>query len=243
MYLEYFELFDIKKYTMRLSLHDKKHLGDKYVDEPELWLETEQWVREALDEGGFNYIEVPGEAAFYGPKIDVQVWSAIGKEFTLATNQVDFVVPERFDLSYKDKNGNQQTPICIHRAPLSTHERFIGFLIEHFGGNFPLWLAPVQVAVLPVSEKVNDYARNITNKLIDHDIRAMLDDRSDKVGAKIRKAEINRVNVMLIVGPKEQENNTVSVRRKFSGDLGTVDQDILLSTLVNEIKDRSLTHS
>ena len=243
MYLEYFELFDIKKYTMRLSLHDKKHLGDKYVDEPELWLETEQWVREALDEGGFNYIEVPGEAAFYGPKIDVQVWSAIGKEFTLATNQVDFVVPERFDLSYKDKNGNQQTPICIHRAPLSTHERFIGFLIEHFGGNFPLWLAPVQVAVLPVSEKVNDYARNITNKLIDHDIRAMLDDRSDKVGAKIRKAEINRVNVMLIVGPKEEENNTVSVRRKFSGDLGTVDQDILLSTLVNEIKDRSLTHS
>lgn len=243
MYLEYFELFDIKKYTMRLSLHDKKHLGDKYVDEPELWLETEQWVREALDEGGFNYIEVPGEAAFYGPKIDVQVWSAIGKEFTLATNQVDFVVPERFDLSYKDKNGNQQTPICIHRAPLSTHERFIGFLIEHFGGNFPLWLAPVQVAVLPVSEKVNDYARNITNKLIDHDIRAMLDDRSDKVGAKIRKAEINRVNVMLIVGPKEQENNTVSVRRKFSGDLGTVNQDILLSTLVNEIKDRSLTHS
>ena len=243
MYLEYFELFDIKKYTMRLSLHDKKHLGDKYVDEPELWLETEQWVREALDEGGFNYIEVPGESAFYGPKIDVQVWSAIGKEFTLATNQVDFVVPERFDLSYKDKNGNQQTPICIHRAPLSTHERFIGFLIEHFGGNFPLWLAPVQVAVLPVSEKVNDYARNITNKLIDHDIRAMLDDRSDKVGAKIRKAEINRVNVMLIVGPKEQENNTVSVRRKLSGDLGTVDQDILLSTLVNEIKDRSLTHS
>ena len=243
MYLEYFELFDIKKYTMRLSLHDKKHLGDKYVDEPELWLETEQWVREALDEGGFNYVEVPGEAAFYGPKIDVQVWSSIGKEFTLATNQVDFVVPERFNLSYKDKNGNQQTPICIHRAPLSTHERFIGFLIEHFGGNFPLWLAPVQVAVLPVSEKVNDYAKNITNKLIDHDIRAMLDDRSDKVGAKIRKAEINRINVMLIVGPKEQENNTVSVRRKFSGDLGTVDQDILLSTLVNEIKDRSLTHS
>ena len=243
MYLEYFELFDIKKYTMRLSLHDKKHLGDKYVDEPELWLETEQWVREALDEGGFNYVEVPGEAAFYGPKIDVQVWSAIGKEFTLATNQVDFVVPERFDLSYKDKNGNQQTPICIHRAPLSTHERFIGFLIEHFGGNFPLWLSPVQGAGFPVSEKVNDYAKNITNKLIDHDIRAMLDDRSDKVGAKIRKAEINRINVMLIVGPKEQENNTVSVRRKFSGDLGTVDQDILLSTLVNEIKDRSLTHS
>ena len=243
MYIEYFDLFDIKKYTMRLSLHDKKHLGDKYVDEPELWLETEQWVREALDEGGFNYIEVPGEAAFYGPKIDVQVWSAIGKEFTLATNQVDFVVPKRFDLTYKDKDGTQQTPICIHRAPLSTHERFIGFLIEHFGGNFPLWLAPTQVSILPISDKVNDYAKNITNKLLDLDIRAVLDDRSDKIGAKIRKAEISRINVMLIVGPKEQENNTVSVRRKFSGDLGSVDQDILISSLVNEIKDRSLTHS
>ena len=156
---------------------------------------------------------------------------------------MDFAIPSKFGLNYVDKNDTAQTPLCIHRAPLGTHERFIGFLIEHFGGNFPLWLAPVQVAVLPVSEKVNDYAKSITNKLIDHDIRAMLDDRSDKVGAKIRKAEISRINVMLIVGPKEQENNTVSVRRKFSGDLGTVDQDILLSTLVNEIKDRSLTHS
>jgi len=242
MYLEYFELFDIKKYTMRLSLHDKNHLGDKYVDEPELWLETEQWVREALDEGSFNYVEVPGEAAFYGPKIDVQVWSAIGKEFTLATNQVDFVVPKRFNLSYIDENGGQQTPICIHRAPLSTHERFIGFLIEHFGGNFPLWLAPVQVAILPVSEKTNNYANKITQKLNDADIRTFLDDRSDKIGAKIRNAEINRINVMLIIGPKEEESNTVSVRRKISGDLGTFDQDMLISHLIDEIKDRSLTH-
>ena len=242
MYLEYFELFNIKKYTMRLSLHDKDHLGDKYVDEPELWLETEQWVREALDEVDFNYVEVQGEAAFYGPKIDVQVWSAIGKEFTLATNQVDFVVPKRFNLSYKDENGVQQTPICIHRAPLSTHERFIGFLIEHFGGNFPLWLAPVQVAILPVSEKTNNYANKITQKLNDADIRTFLDDRSDKIGAKIRNAEINKINVMLIIGPKEEESNTVSLRRKISGDLGTIDQDMLISGLVDEIKDRSLTH-
>ena len=243
MYLEYFELFNIEKYSMRLSLHDKKGLGEKYVNEPKLWLETEQWVREALDEGGFNYSEVSGEAAFYGPKIDVQVWSAIGKEFTLATNQVDFVVPRRFNLYYKDENGGQQTPICIHRAPLSTHERFIGFLIEHFGGNFPLWLAPVQVAILPVSDKTNEYARKINEKLIDADIRTFLDDRSDKIGAKIRNAEINRTNVMLILGPKEEQNNTVSVRRKISGDLGTIDQEMLISQLVNEIKDRSLTHS
>ena len=242
MYLDYFELFDIKKYKMILSLHDKEHLGDKYVNEPELWIETEQWVREALDEGSFNYVEVPGEAAFYGPKIDVQVWSAIGKEFTLATNQVDFVVPKRFNLSYKDKNGTQQTPICIHRAPLSTHERFIGFLIEHFGGNFPLWLAPVQVAILPVSDKTNKYAKKIAEKLNEAEIRVLLDDRSDKIGAKIRNAEINRINVMLIIGPKEEENNTVSVRRKFLGDLGTFDQDMLISGLLDEIKDRSLTH-
>jgi len=242
MYLDYFELFDIKKYKMRLSLHDKEHLGDKYVNEPELWIETEQWVREALDEGSFNYVEVPGEAAFYGPKIDVQVWSAIGKEFTLATNQVDFVVPKRFNLSYKDENGTRQTPICIHRAPLSTHERFIGFLIEHFGGNFPLWLAPVQVAILPVSDKTNNYAKKIAEKLNEAEIRVFLNDKSDKIGAKIRNAEINRINVMLIIGPKEEENNTVSVRRKFSGDLGTFDQGMLISGLLDEIKDRSLTH-
>jgi len=243
MYLEYFDLFDIKKYTMRLSLHAKDDLGDKYVNEPELWLETEQWVREALDEGGFNYIEVPGEAAFYGPKIDVQVWSAIGKEFTLATNQVDFVVPKRFGLSYKDEKGLQQTPICIHRAPLSTHERFIGFLIEHFGGNFPLWLAPVQVAILPVSEKTNKYAKKIAEKLNESDIRTFLDDRSDKIGAKIRNAEINRINVMLIIGPKEEESDTVSVRRKFAGDIGIFGQGMLISNLVQEINDRSLTYS
>ena len=242
MYLEYFELFNIQKYTMRLSLHDKESLGDKYVNEPELWLETEQWVREALNEGGFNYVEVQGEAAFYGPKIDVQVWSAIGKEFTLATNQVDFVVPKRFDLSYKDKKGLQQTPICIHRAPLSTHERFIGFLIEHFGGNFPLWLAPIQVAILPVSDKTNDYAKKINEELINADIRTFLDDRSDKIGAKIRNAEVNRINVMLILGPKEEESETVSVRRKLLGDLGSINKDMLISELSKEIKDRSLTH-
>ena len=242
MYLEYFELFNIQKYTMRLSLHDKESLGDKYVNEPELWLETEQWVREALNEGGFNYVEVQGEAAFYGPKIDVQVWSAIGKEFTLATNQVDFVVPKRFGLSYKDEKGVQQTPICIHRAPLSTHERFIGFLIEHFGGNFPLWLAPIQVAILPVSDKTNDYAKKINEELINADIRTFLDDRSDKIGAKIRNAELNRINVMLILGPKEEENETVSVRRKLLGDLGSINKDMLISELSKEIKDRSLTH-
>jgi threonyl-tRNA synthetase len=151
MYLYYFKLFGIEKYQMRLSKHSKEGLGKKYVDEPELWTKTEEEVRKVLIKANVPFVEADDEAAFYGPKIDVQIWSAIGREFTLATNQLDFAVPKRFDLAYTDKDGTAKTPLCIHRAPLSTHERFIGFLIEHYAGNFPLWLAPVQVAVVPVS--------------------------------------------------------------------------------------------
>ncbi len=142
LYLKYFKIFGLGKYVMRFSTHSKEGLGKKYVNEPELWLQTENMVRDVLKSSGINYIEVPNEAAFYGPKIDVQVWSVIGREFTLATNQVDFAVPRRFGLVYRDKDNTEKTPLCIHRAPLGTHERFIGFLIEHYAGNFPLWLAP-----------------------------------------------------------------------------------------------------
>ena len=242
MYLQYFDIFGIKKYSMRLSLHDQEGLGKKYVDEPELWIETEQWVREALLEGELEFEEVPGEAAFYGPKIDVQVWSAIGKEFTLATNQVDFSVPARFNLAYTDEDGLDKTPLCIHRAPLGTHERFIGFLIEHFGGNFPLWLAPVQAMVLPVSDKVIDYAHHVVQSLKHAGIRARLNDRADKIGSKIRQAELEKNNVMLIVGEKEAKDNTVSVRRRFEGDTGAESLDNVKDQLLNEIKDRRLTH-
>ena len=242
MYLQYFKIFGIEKYTMRLSLHDQEGLGKKYVNDPELWIETEKWVREALQEGDIEFVEVPGEAAFYGPKVDVQVWSAIGKEFTIATNQVDFAIPKRFDLTYTDENGTERTPICIHRAPLGTHERFIGFLIEHFGGNFPLWLAPIQVAVLPVSDKVLSYAQQVADDLHDAGIRVILNKKADKIGTKIRQAEISKINVMLIVGAREVENGTVSVRRRFQGDTGTVQVDILRSDLEGEIKNRSMTH-
>jgi threonyl-tRNA synthetase len=228
---------------MRLSLHDQEGLGKKYVNEPELWLETEQWVREALLEGDMDFIEVTGEAAFYGPKIDVQVWSAIGKEFTLATNQVDFAIPQRFNLTYTDEQGKDQTPLCIHRAPLGTHERFIGFLIEHFGGNFPLWLAPIQVAVLPVSDKNLDYANKISEDLKSAGIRVKLNDRADKIGAKIRQAELEKINVMLVVGEKEATNDTVSVRRRFEGDSGVQSTSSLINQLVEEIKQRRLSHS
>ena len=242
MYLYYFKVFGIEKYKMRLSLHSQDGLGKKYVNAPKLWIETEQWVREVLVEGNLEFEEVEGEAAFYGPKIDVQVWSAIGKEFTLATNQVDFAVPEKFGLTYTDKEGERCTPLCIHRAPLGTHERFIGFLIEHFGGNFPFWLAPVQVAVLPISEKVNDYSMFIYNELNELGIRAIINDKPDKIGAKIRQAELEKINVMLILGEKEEKDKLVSIRRRFEGNTGTIGIDELKLDLVNEIKNRSLSH-
>ncbi|MFQ6678668.1 MAG: threonine--tRNA ligase [Fidelibacterota bacterium] len=240
MYLEYFKIFGIEKYEMRLSLHDPAELGKKYIDDSAMWIKTEKSVRNALQAGKINFVEIPGEAAFYGPKIDVQVWSAIGKEFTLATNQVDFAIPKRFDLTYMDEDGKEKTPLCIHRAPLSTHERFIGFLIEHYAGDFPLWLAPVQMIVIPVSDKVIDYANQVKTKLVESGFRVELDDKADKIGAKIRQAELHKINIMLIVGEKEAEANTVSVRRRHQGDLGSKPLDDLIDTLKNEINKRSL---
>ena len=242
MYMEYFDIFGIDKYEMRLSLHDPAALGKKYIDEPELWNQTEDVVRNALKNGGINFVEIPGEAAFYGPKIDVQVWSAIGKEFTLATNQVDFAIPKRFNLTYTDENGSEQTPLCIHRAPLSTHERFIGFLIEHYGGDFPLWLSPIQVIILPVSEKTHTYATSVQSKFKAAGIRVKMDDRPEKIGAKIRQAELNKIPVMAIVGKKEAEQNTISTRRRFIGDQGAIKTDQLLKNIISEIKQRRLPH-
>ena len=238
MYLYYFDIFGIEKYEMRLSLHDKENLGEKYVNEPELWLKTEKLVREALTEGEINFEEIQDEAAFYGPKIDVQVWSAIGREFTLATNQVDFAIPKRFDLVYVDENNEEQTPLCIHRAPLGTHERFIGFLIEHFGGDFPLWLAPKQVVILPISDKYLDYTKTIEKQLLGNNIRVYVDSRSEKVGAKIRDAELKKIPVMLIAGEKEESDCTASVRRRHKGDLGAKSIKELIPELAEEINKR-----
>ena len=163
---------------MRLSLHDSSGLGDKYVDEPELWSSTEAMVRDVMIDGNIEFEEVAGEAAFYGPKIDVQIWSAVGREFTLATNQVDFAIPKRLKMTYINEKGDNKTPLCIHRAPLGTHERFIGFLIEHFGGNFPLWLAPVQVAVIPISDKNLNYAMEINKNLFNIGVRSIVNKKS-----------------------------------------------------------------
>ena len=242
MYLTYFKIFGIDKYEMELCLHSSEGLGKKYVNEPELWIQTEQDVRKALDEGGINYTEKSGEAAFYGPKIDVQVWSTVGRKFTLATNQVDFAIPSLFGLNYMNERGEEVTPLCIHRAPLGTHERFIGFLIEHYNADFPLWLAPVQVAILTVSEKVENYAKSVQSNLQNVDIRVDLDDRPDKIGAKIRRAELSKINIMLIIGEQEAKKNTVSVRRRFEGDIGSMNVDNLTSKLVKEINQRRNTY-
>ncbi len=241
MYLKYFEIFGIEKYEMRLSLHDKEKLGEKYVNEPELWIKTENLVREALQDGELNFVEIPGEAAFYGPKIDVQVWSAIGREFTLATNQVDFAIPEKFDLTYIDNNNKAQTPLCIHRAPLGTHERFIGFLIEHFAGNFPLWLTPVQMVIIPISDKFNKYASSVYDKLKGNNFRVKMDSRSEKMGAKIRDAELNKIPIMVIIGENEVNDNTVSVRRKFKGNLGSLSIDDFINQITEEVLNRNLS--
>ena len=239
MYLEYFDIFGIEKYEMRLSVHDKEGLGKKYIDEPDLWIETENIVRKTLTEGKINFTEISGEAAFYGPKVDVQVWSAIGKEFTLATNQVDFAIPKRFGLSYTDQDGKEKTPLCIHRAPLSTHERFVGFLIEHYGGDFPVWLSPIQIAILPVSEKTNHYAYEVEKQLTEAGFRTTIDDKPDKIGSKIRNAELNKIPIMAVIGEKEAQNNTLSIRRRFVGDQGELSIDKIINDLTKEIKQRS----
>ena len=242
LYMEYFKIFGIEKYEMRLSLHDPEGLGDKFIDNPTLWKKTEEDVRNALKGANLKFVESVGDAAFYGPKIDVQVWSSIGREFTLATNQVDFAIPERFDLTYTDKDGSSKTPLCIHRAPLGTHERFIGFLIEHFGGNFPLWLAPKQITILPVSDKFNDYAQQITTDLRTMGLRVSLDNRSEKIGSKIRDAEMQKINIMVIVGEKEVENKTVTVRRRFIKEQKEMSLNDFSDEILSEIKERRVSN-
>jgi threonyl-tRNA synthetase len=239
LYLKYFKIFGIEKYVMRLSLHDPVKLGEKYINEPELWLETEAMVRKVLQDTNTPFVEVMGEGAFYGPKIDVQIWSAIGREFTLATNQVDFAQGRRFKLEYTNSENGRDTPLIIHRAPLGTHERFIGFLLEHYAGKFPLWLAPQQVKLLPISDKYLGYAQTVLESLKNADIRAAVDDRSEKIGKKIRDTELARVPYMLVIGEKEMNDNQVSVRRQGRGDLGVQDVEAFIREIKSEIKLRS----
>ncbi len=214
LYLKYFKLFGVERYVMRLSTHHARGLGKKYVDNERLWIKTEEMVRRAMDNGGVPYVEVADEAAFYGPKIDVQIWSAIGREFSLATNQVDFAVPARFDLAFTNAEGKEDVPLCIHRAPLSTHERMIGFLIEHYAGAFPVWLAPQQVAVIPITSDHNGYADAVARRLKGANVRAAADLGNERMNAKIRQAQLMKVPYMLVLGDQEVANETVSLRKR-----------------------------
>jgi threonyl-tRNA synthetase len=241
MYLNYFKLFGIERYVMRFSTHDPAKLGQKFVDEPELWMQTEEMTRNVLKRSGINYVEVPNEAAFYGPKIDVQVWSAIGREFTIATNQVDFAQPRRFNLVYKDRDNTEKTPLCIHRAPLGTHERFIGFLIEHYAGNFPLWLSPEQVRILPIGDepKLLEYARSVQAELRAQQVRCELDASTDHIKSKIANAEQMKVHTMLVIGNRDLEANAVSLRVHGKGNLGAKPRTEVVSSLLEQIRART----
>ena len=238
MYLKYFKIFGFDKFNMRFSTHSSERLGDKYVNEPDLWKQTEDMVRKVLVESGVDFAEVPDEAAFYGPKIDVQVYSISGREFTIATNQVDFAVPKRFGLEYKTRDNKPEIPLCIHRAPLGTHERFIAFLIEHYAGNFPLWLAPEQVRVLPFGEDQINFAKQTVSHLRKNGVRTSIDTTSDKIGARIRRAETEKVHTILLIGKREQESNSLAVREHGKGDLGSKPKKEVISTLLERIQTR-----
>jgi threonyl-tRNA synthetase len=223
---------------IRLSFRDDNE--EKYGGDIELWERAQKEIKEVADEMNLDYTIAPGEASFYGPKIDFIIRDAIGRKWQLGTVQVDYVMPERFDLTYVGSDNEKHRPVIIHRAPFGSMERFTSILIEHFSGNFPLWLSPEQVRVLPISDDQNDYAKKCVDAFKKIGVRVKLDDRSEQIGGKIRDAETDKVPYMLIVGAKEQEGGTVSVRRHRKGDIGTFKFSDFLSTVENEIEKKSL---
>jgi len=240
----YYELFGIDKFYMRLSLPDLQKL-DKYVDEPDKWRAALSIIVEAMRDSGLPYREAKGEAAFYGPKVDFMIESAVGNEFAISTNQLDFLATETFDLTYTAEDGSQQPIYVIHRAPLGSHERFVAFLIEHYGGAFPTWLSPIQIRLIPISDRHVEYARKVHDQLFDADVltgtgglRVDLDDSSERMQKKIRAAQLERVPYMLVVGDKEVSEHTVSVRLRDGRDLGAITIDALLQRVRQEVLER-----
>jgi len=217
-----FNALDFNDYITQISLRDKED-HSKYIGSDENWEKAEQAIIEAAEEKGLETVIEYGEAAFYGPKLDFMVRDAIGRKWQLGTIQVDYNLPERFDLEYIGADNQKHRPIMIHRAPFGSMERFVAVLIEHTGGKFPLWLTPDQVIILPISEKYHDYAEKVSKFLNNYDIRTLIDERSEKIGKKIRDSELKRIPYLLIVGEKEEESNTVSVRRQGEGDKGTME--------------------
>jgi threonyl-tRNA synthetase len=233
----YYKSLGITDYHLEIALRDPKN-KKKYMGSDEMWALAEKLMREAVKQVKIPMVEELGSAAFYGPKIDFIVKSSIGREFAISTNQIDLFMGERFGLKYVDKDGSEKTPVIIHRAPLGSHERFIGFLIEHFGGNFPTWLTPVQVKVLPITEKHLDYAKSVVEKLKESGIRVELDDRNERLQAKIRDAQLEKVSYMLIVGDKEAENGTVSERGRSGKDFGPQPLEKFIADIRKEIDEK-----
>lgn len=236
----YYQQLGIEKYEMELALRDPNNMA-KYHGEESDWKLAEDMTVEAMEKSGVPFKIVQEGAAFYGPKMDFQIYSSTGRMFTASTNQLDLYMGKRFKLEYIDSDGTAQTPVVIHRAPLGTHERFIGFLIEHFAGNFPTWLSPVQLAILPISDKQLEYARKVKGEIeaAIPEVRIELDDRSESVGKKIREAAKSKVPYMAVVGEKEVEANTVSVRGRGDADLGALSVTDFAQRLLEEIKNRS----
>ena len=230
-----FKSLDFKDYTAQISLRDPNN-KTKYIGSDENWALAEAAIIESAAEKGLSTVIELGEAAFYGPKLDFMVKDAIGRKWQLGTIQVDYNLPERFELEYTGSDNLKHRPVMIHRAPFGSLERFVAVLIEHCAGNFPLWLTPEQVIILPISEKYQEYAENLLNVLKKHDIRALIDDRSEKTGKKIRDAELKRVPLMLIIGEKEQTDNTVTVRKQGGEDLGSMSVEAFVAYVNAEIE-------
>ena len=229
-----FKTLDFTDYVAQVSLRDPEK-PEKYIGSDENWVKAESAIIEAADEKGLNTVVEYGEAAFYGPKLDFMVKDALGRSWQLGTIQVDYNLPERFELEYKGSDNESHRPVMIHRAPFGSMERFVAVLLEHCGGNFPLWLTPEQVKILPVSDKYNDYAQDIAQFLEISDIRALVDDRNEKIGRKIRDAEVTKIPYMLIVGEKEATSGELSVRRHGQGDLGTMTRENFVKSIEEEI--------
>jgi len=232
-----FKALNFENYTAQISLRDPDK-PEKYIGSSENWDKAEQAIIEAAAEKGLETVTIRGEAAFYGPKLDFMIKDALGRSWQLGTIQVDYNLPERFDLEYIGADDKRHRPVMIHRAPFGSMERFVAVLIEHTAGKFPLWLTPDQVIVLPVSEKYNDYAQSVSNFLNNCDIRSLVDDRNEKVGRKIRDNELKRIPYLLIVGEKEVESQTVSVRRQGHGDVGAMSWDEFAELINNEVKEQ-----
>ena len=236
----YYARLGLADYHMVLALRDPKN-SVKYHGDDEMWHRAEEITRQAMDESGIAYVEDVGGAAHYGPKVDFIIRAVTGKEFAASTNQVDLYMPQRFDLTYTDASGGSRHVVLLHRAPLGSHERFVAFLVEHFGGAFPTWLAPVQVKVIPVADRHVEYGRRIVQHLNEMDLRVELDDGNERMQAKIRKAQLGKIPYMLIVGNREVQSDLVSVRLRSGEDLGVRSVKEFMSLVGAVVKTRSLS--